>query len=138
MLDANVRYGDLHNVKALGDPGHPFAVMNRGELASYSAVYDPRNPLGTLLRRPYLRRAFCAFDILARALADKRRFLPRVTLWPRLLFKLADGRADHEFGGQNPLAEGHVRMMQPLKKHLHTGFANLFLMDADGRERWVH
>src|SRR6266436_8081897 len=52
--------------------------------------------------------------------------------------KLANGRADHEFGGKNSLTEGHLRVMQPFKKHLHTSFANLFLIDTDGRKRRVH
>jgi hypothetical protein len=52
--------------------------------------------------------------------------------------KLTDGSADQEFRGQNPLAEGHLRMMQTLEKHLHAGLAYFLLMDADGGKRWVH
>jgi hypothetical protein len=54
------------------------------------------------------------------------------------LLKMTDGSANHEFGGQNPAAEGHLRMMQPLQKHLHAGLANLFFMHADGGKRRVH
>src|SRR5258708_36303311 len=49
--------------------------------------------------------------------------------------QVADGAADHEFGGQDALAEGHARMMQALEKHLHAGFADRFFVDADGRKR---
>ena len=36
------------------------------------------------------------------------------------------------------MAEGHSRMMQPFEQHLHTGFADLFLVDPHGRKRRVH
>src|SRR2546427_7048917 len=49
--------------------------------------------------------------------------------------QVADGPSDHEFRGQDALAEGHSRMMQALEKHLHAGFADLFFVDADGRKR---
>src|SRR5258708_32902369 len=52
--------------------------------------------------------------------------------------KLTDGSPDQEFRGQNPLAEGHLRMMKALEKHLHTGFAYLLFMDADGGKRRIH
>src|SRR6266478_2330125 len=52
--------------------------------------------------------------------------------------KLPDGSAYHEFRGQNPLAEGHLRMMQALEKHLHAGFAYLLLMNANGGKRRIH
>ena len=50
----------------------------------------------------------------------------------RASLKPTDSSADQEFRGQNPLAEGHLRMMQTLQKHLHTAFADLLLLDADG------
>jgi hypothetical protein len=56
----------------------------------------------------------------------------RVSLPFRVPSKLTNGRADHKFGGENPLAEGHLRMVQSFKKHLHASFANLFLIDTDG------
>src|SRR5258708_7477687 len=46
--------------------------------------------------------------------------------------QVADGPTDHEFRGQDALAEGHSWMMQALEKHLHAGFADLFFVDADG------
>src|SRR5260370_19531980 len=49
--------------------------------------------------------------------------------------QLADGPSDHEFRGQDTLTEGHSRMMQPLEKHLHAGFADLFFMNAHGGKR---
>src|SRR6266478_254395 len=52
--------------------------------------------------------------------------------------KLPDGSAYHEFRGQNPLAKGHLRMMQALEKHLHAGFAYLLLMNANGGKRRIH
>jgi hypothetical protein len=55
---------------------------------------------------------------------------PRVTF--RVTSKLTNSRADNKFGGENSLAEGHLRMVQPFKKHLHTSFANPFLIDTDG------
>jgi len=45
--------------------------------------------------------------------------------------ELADSSANHKLRGQNSLAESHLRMMQPLEKHLHTGLANRFFVDAD-------
>jgi hypothetical protein len=45
---------------------------------------------------------------------------------------LTDGSPDQEFRRQNPVAERHLRMMQTLEKHLHTGFAYLLFIDADG------
>jgi hypothetical protein len=50
----------------------------------------------------------------------------------RASLKLADRSPDQEFRRQNPLAERHLRVMQTLEKHLHTGFAYLLFMDADG------
>src|SRR6267378_3050065 len=67
-------------------------------------------------------------------MANKILGFPR----PESLLQLADGSTDHEFRGQDALAEGHSWMMQPLKKHLHTGFADLFFVDANGRKRRVH
>src|SRR3989442_6707475 len=52
--------------------------------------------------------------------------------------QVADGPSDHEFRGQDALAEGHSRMVQALEKHLHAGFADLFFVDADGRKRRGH
>src|SRR5882762_4491476 len=52
--------------------------------------------------------------------------------------KLADGAADQEFGGQYSAAESHLRVMQPLEEHLHTGFADLLFVDANGGKRRVH
>ena len=43
--------------------------------------------------------------------------------------KLANSSADQELGGQNPLAEGHLRMMQSLEQHLHASFTDLLLVD---------
>src|SRR5258705_6736569 len=60
--------------------------------------------------------------------------LRKFRLW-RLAYasrKLTDASAHHEFRRQDTLAEAHLRMMQTLEKHLHTGFADLFLMNADG------
>src|SRR5256885_16728140 len=48
---------------------------------------------------------------------------------------MADRPSDHEFRGQDSMAEGHSRMMQPFEQHLHTGFADLFLVDPHGRKR---
>ena len=45
---------------------------------------------------------------------------------------LTDGSPDQEFRGQKPVAERHLRMMQTLEKHLHTGFAYLLFMDTHG------
>src|SRR5258708_7515411 len=56
----------------------------------------------------------------------------------RASLKLTDGSPDQEFRGQHPLAESHLRMMKALEKHLHTGFAYLLFMDADGGERRIH
>src|SRR5882762_3300830 len=52
--------------------------------------------------------------------------------------KLADGSADQEFGGQQSAAESHLRMMQALEQHLHTGFADLLFVNANGGERRIH
>src|SRR5882757_6262564 len=52
--------------------------------------------------------------------------------------KLADGAADQEFGGQYSAAESHLRVMQPLEEHLHTGFADLLFVNANGGKRRVH
>src|SRR2546422_10944871 len=52
--------------------------------------------------------------------------------------QVADGPSDHEFRGQDALAESHSRMMQALEKHLHAGFADLFFVYADGRKRRGH
>ena len=46
--------------------------------------------------------------------------------------KLADGTAREELGRENALAEGHLRMMETLEKHFHTGLADFFLMNTDG------
>src|SRR5437763_16840484 len=51
---------------------------------------------------------------------------------------MADRPSDHEFRGQDSMAEGHSRMMQPFEQHLHTGFADLFLVDPHGRKRRGH
>src|SRR6185369_7041791 len=50
----------------------------------------------------------------------------RVSLPFRVPSKLTNGRADHKFGGENPLAESHLRMVQSFQKHLHASLANLF------------
>ena len=59
---------------------------------------------------------------------------PRSPVTPTRL----NGSSDHEFRGQDAPAEGHSRVMQPLEKHLHASFADLFFVDADGRKRRVH
>ena len=64
--------------------------------------------------------------------------LAKLVAIPHASLKLADGSADQEFRGQDPLAEGHLGMMQALEKHLHTGFAYFFLVDADGGKRGIH
>jgi len=56
----------------------------------------------------------------------------RVSLHFRVPSKLTNGRADHKFGGENPLAESHLRMVQSFQKHLHASLANLFLIDTNG------
>ena len=56
---------------------------------------------------------------------------PRVTSFIEVPSQLTNGRADHKFGGKNPLAECHLGMVQSFKKHLHASLANLFLIDTD-------
>ena len=52
--------------------------------------------------------------------------------------QLPDGSADQEFGGQYSAAESHLRMMQALEKHLHTSFADLLFVNANGGKRRIH
>src|SRR6267378_342470 len=52
--------------------------------------------------------------------------------------QLPDGSADQEFGGQYSAAESHLRMVQALEKHLHTGFADLLFVNANGGKRRIH
>src|SRR6266576_697872 len=52
--------------------------------------------------------------------------------------QLPDGSADEEFGGQHSATEGHLRVMQALEQHLHTRFADLLFMDANGGKRGIH
>src|SRR6266481_4513244 len=52
--------------------------------------------------------------------------------------QLPDGSADEEFGGQHSATEGHLRVMEALEQHLHTRFADLLFMDANGGQRRIH
>src|SRR6267142_705297 len=66
--------------------------------------------------------------------------------WPSLIieplftasWQLPDGSADQKFGGQYSAAESHLRMMQALEKHLHTSFADLLFVNANGGKRRIH
>src|SRR6267154_2101516 len=52
--------------------------------------------------------------------------------------QLPDGSADQEFGGQHSAAKSHLRVMQALEEHLHTGFADLLFVNANGGKRRIH
>jgi hypothetical protein len=92
----------------IGDP----AVMSRHDRKILSAFSTCRFPLLLAIRAG----TGVAHNLLTRRVAPG----------------LTDGSSGQEFRGQKPVAERHLRMMQTLEKHLHTGFAYLLFMDADG------